>query len=901
MHAFLQFALIGLGSGGIYALSAQGIVLVYRGSGIVNFAHGGFAIVGAFCYYKLLRAHVPSGLAAPGAIGASGLLGLLTHAVLIRNIRQPSPLVRMVATLGLLTALQAGATLVFGSNTTFVASPLPHGSVHVLGTIITTHRLYLVAISGVLSVVLWAVYRFSTFGLVTSAVSENIRSAAALGRQPDAIASINWGLGGALAGAAGILVAPIIGLSVGQLSLLLVPSLAAALVGSFRSFWLTCIGGVAIGIAQSELTYYVSAPGWSTSVPFIVIAAVLVLRGQAIPVRGHVVDRLPLVGRGSISLSKIAIPAAMGVVAIALLSDLWVLALTTSIIAAIICLSIVVVTGYTGQLSLAQYVLAGCGALVAAWTSAKAGLPFLVDAVIGTLAAVPLGLLVGLPSVRTRGVSLGIATLGLGFAFASIVLANPSYNGGDYGIAVHPPSLFGLGIDQVTHVKRYGWFCLGCLLAVTLVVSNLRRSEIGRRLIAVRANERAAASLGLAVVKTKLYAFAVSSALAGLGGVLIAFQSQYVQFGGFDVFASIQVVVITVIGGLGFVAGALLAAVAAPSGLAGYALTRLSASDQWLALATGTILVLSVLQQPNGLVVGLVRAADEVRRRLPRRPRKRRQLIAIPPLVSEAAEDRRSSRVRSVLHVEDVSVEFGGVVALDRVTVRLSPGEILGMIGPNGAGKTTLIDAITGVAPITTGRIALDDRDLAPLSSAARARAGIVRTFQSVELFNDLPVIDNLRVAAETPGLAAYLSELLYPRTKQLSRLVSAAVHELDVEGDLDRSPESLSYGRRRLVAIARALAADPSVLLLDEPSAGLDETERGELGHLLRRLAKEWGIGILLIEHDIDLVMSVCDQLAALDFGKIIASGTPTEVRHDPDVVAAYMGTEASAAHATP
>jgi sulfate-transporting ATPase len=247
----------------------------------------------------------------------------------------------------------------------------------------------------------------------------------------------------------------------------------------------------------------------------------------------------------------------------------------------------------------------------------------------------------------------------------------------------------------------------------------------------------------------------------------------------------------------------------------------------------------------------------------------------------------------ATLEVRNISVRFGGVVAVDDVSFVVRPGEVVGLIGPNGAGKTTIIDAITGFVRPSGGSILLDGAPIESFSPSRRARAGIGRSFQSLELFDDMTVYDNLRTGCEPRDALAYVTDLVHPGKGRLGAAATAAVREFQLVDDLDRFPTELAFGRRRLVAIARAIAAEPSVLLLDEPAAGLDEQETNELGHLIVRLAKEWGLAVLLIEHDVSLVLRVCDRVEALDFGRSIASGTPDEIANDPVVVAAYLGSD--------
>jgi sulfate-transporting ATPase len=254
-----------------------------------------------------------------------------------------------------------------------------------------------------------------------------------------------------------------------------------------------------------------------------------------------------------------------------------------------------------------------------------------------------------------------------------------------------------------------------------------------------------------------------------------------------------------------------------------------------------------------------------------------------------------SEVVPATLEIENLTVRFGAVVAVDGVSFRVSPREVVGLIGPNGAGKTTVVDAITGFTKPSGGRILLNDAPMAGRAwgPARRARAGVRRSFQSLELFEEISVAENLHAGAGARARYAGLRDLIWPARPPLPPTAVSSAREFGLEDDLDRLPAELSYGRRRLVGIARAIASAPSVLLLDEPAAGLDDNETGELGDLVRRFADRSGMAVLLIEHDVELVLRVCDRIVVVDFGRTIAEGTPAEIRNDPAVIAAYLGEE--------
>ena len=904
MAGIITLLLLGIGSGSLVALSALGLVLMYRSSGVVNFSTGAVGMVCSFVMWDLTRnagwSAWPAGFV---SVLLGALLGVISYVLVMVLPRRNSNLTRVIGTLAILIILESAAQLRYGTDAETVNAFLPSSSINFGGGIaIPTSQVILAGIAVLLTVVLAWAYARTTFGLATTAVSERPRRLAALGWRIGAVGSINWAIGGALAGLAGVLLAPIIGVSIANGNVLTVAVLAAALIGGMRSFTLTLVGGVVIGMLQSLFSIHdLGIPGLADAIPFAAIIGVIAVRGRGLPLRSFVGDRLPSVGSGQFRPATILAGMALVVVLIGfVLNANGVAGLTTTMLTAISLLSLTVLLGYAGQMSLAQYTLAGVGGLIAAQLVGNAGFPFLIALPLAVLGTIPVGLIVGLPSARTRGVSLAIATLGLAVAIQALVFTNDSLSGGLNGIALSSSGNFTiLGVDFTSffHPDRFAFLVLGFIFVLCLLVANLRRSASGRRMIAVRGNERAAAGLGVNVVTTKMWAFGLAAAITAVGGVLSTFESPTAVFTGTSILNNVYYVGYSVVGGVGSVLGALFGGTLDPDGIGSGLLNKLfGIGPVTVALLGGALLLFNIIAAPDGLATMTATQLSEIRERIVglvfcRRERTERGHRAY---LEQGAET--TGRVRSsTLKVSSVEVAFGPVTAVDRVELQVQPGEVVGVIGANGAGKTTLIDAITGFVP-SKGTIELGDEDLSSLPAHARARAGIARSWQTLELIEDLSVLDNLRTASDSPHWWSVLLDLFRPKRGRPTAALLGAIQSLGLDEHLGRKPSELPTGQRKLVALARAMASEPSVLLLDEPCSGLDQDEREEVGRVIRMLAQTLGMGVLLVEHDIHLVRRIADRIVALDFGRVIATGAPDEVLTDPLVMSAFLGEVADA-----
>jgi sulfate-transporting ATPase len=736
------------------------------------------------------------------------------------------------------------------------------------------------------------VYRYSRFGIATTAVAENPRAAAALSVSPTVVAATNWAIGSGLGGVAAILLVPITGLGSSNLTWLVIPVLAAAVVGRFKSFPLTLLGGVMIGVAQSLVTRYVETPGAGPAVPFLLATLVLLFRGTNVAGKDVRFGRMPRLGRGRSVAGPLLIGSVVTLVCIWwVVPDSWRPALIAQLILAILLLSVVVVTGFAGQISLAQFAMAGVGAMGASWLLFHHGWPFALATLGGALLTAPIGIVIGLAGVRTRGVDLAILTLGFAISLPAVVFGDVRIMRRIAGRA-DALELFGIDVSARDHPARYATVALVVLVVVAVVVANLRRSRAGRRLIAVRTNERAAAAMGISVVGAKLYAFVLGGVIAGLAGVLFAMRDPIPSYGEFSGLRSIDATQYAVLGGVGSVGGAMVGSLAYPEGVGQRAFVELGVFGQDARAALIVVIIVNVLLlamltvSPDG-VVGMSQRAL----RYMARPRPTPAgAINVRDHIARPAGSVASATQRT-LRVDHLSVWFGGTCALDDFSIVVHPGEVVGVIGPNGAGKSTAIEAITGFVRLRTGSMTVGDIPLDGLSPERRARAGISRSFQSLELFDDLTVLENVQAACDRRDVAAYVTGLCAPGDDPQPDIASAVVREFGFESLLAATVSDLSYARRRLLAVVRAIAGGQSVLLLDEPAAGLDSAETRRLGTAITALARERGLAVLLVEHNVDMVLRTCDRVYALDFGRTIAHGTPDEIVADPAVVAAYLG----------
>jgi ABC-type branched-subunit amino acid transport system ATPase component/branched-subunit amino acid ABC-type transport system permease component len=890
MNTLLPFIVAGVTTGSVYGLAGVGLVLTYKTSGIFNFAHGALATVAAYVFYFLYVQHgVPwpaAGIACLVVLGPGLGAGFEAFARYVAR----APLVwQVVGTLGVLLIVEAVCDILYGPDSRPYPHFLPTSTFRVLGASVTWESLIIVAVSVVLTGGLYAFFRIGRAGKAMRAVVDDPSLLALAGTNPAAVRRFAWMIGTTFAVLSGLLLAPSISLQASTLTLLVVQAFGAAAIGRFTNLPMTWVGGLVIGVGSSIATKYLSANsilgGIPASLPFIVLFGILVLspRGQ--------------IARAETSLPRRAVPwqapgrvqVLGGIVVIVVLACLpelvgfhlvlW----TSGLCSVILFMSLGLLVRLSGQVSLCQAGFAAVGAVAFSRLTVDAHLPWLLALLLAGLIVVPIGVLVAIPAIRLPGIYLALATFGFGLLLEDMFYQTSLMFGSNIaGIEVPMPHLSWLDVDSDT---GFYFVVLAITTVIALALLLLDRSRLGRLLRGMADAPTALMTSGTSVFVTRTLVFCLSAYIAGIAGALSGSVLTFVSGVNYDPITSLTDVVLLMIcvGGVPWYAL-----------LAGFSLTVIpgyissTSTSYYLQIIFGAAAIMAALGLQAGVPEVVRRAVDRIGGR--RTPASARASAGTPN------EERARVSPRG-LELRGVEVAFGGLVAVSDLSLSAPPGQITGLIGPNGAGKTTTFNACCGLNRTSRGEVLLGGSDVSRLGPAARARRGLGRSFQQPALYDSLSVLENVELGKEAGLAGSSLSRHLYGGRGQRAAVSRAAWEAVEMCGLDDLAGDlagALSTGQRRLVELARCLAGDYGMLLLDEPSAGLDRAETRQFGQILRGVVASRGIGILLVEHDMALVMEVCADIFVLDFGTLIFRGTPDEVQQSELVRAAYLGSEA-------
>ncbi|MDO9710410.1 branched-chain amino acid ABC transporter ATP-binding protein/permease [Paracraurococcus lichenis] len=557
-----------------------------------------------------------------------------------------------------------------------------------------------------------------------------------------------------------------------------------------------------------------------------------------------------------------------------------------------------ILVGFAGLVSLGQAALMGLGAHAAALLALRADWPFAACMTAAVAVPAMMGAVLAFPTVRVRALYLTVITIAFGFVFVNVLREWVSFTGGASGLASIPrPTLFGERL-MATRATGFNYYYLiaACLMLALWVQWALARSRYGRAMRATAESENAARALGINVTATRTLAFAVSAALAGLGGGLFANLALFVNYETFTFSASIELLLMTILGGSGTLAGPVVG-----TGVLFAASQMLQGFREWQTFAYGALLALVLFAMPEGIVGGLKR----LRARLARRGAEKRRTGAWPHFVPgfDALAQEKDEPGQATLVTRDLTLRFGGLTAVNLVDMEVRSGTVHALIGPNGAGKSSLLNLVSGFYRASAGTVTLFGQAVKDQPPHALARLGVARSFQNTELFGRMTVLENVLVGCHIRYRAMLAETLLrLPRflREERERLAEARLL-LEVVGLSDFAEEqarNLPFGHQRRLEIARALALRPKLLLLDEPAAGLTHGEIEDLIALIRGLAAR-GMTVILVEHHVEMIMAVSDRVTVLDHGEVIADGPPEQVQDDRAVIEAYFGHGAPAAQA--
>ena len=894
--------LLGAASGLQAALLATGLVLIFRANRFINFAQGQMgSVASALLAVLVFRLDAPYWVALPVALAAGAGTGAAVERLLMWRLFDRSRLVLLVASIGvaqlILLLVLAGPLKADPARLATDGYPQPFDLRWKLGTaVLTSSQVLTIVVAPAIAVGLSLFLTRTRTGRAIRGAASNPDAARLSGISVRRVSLIVWVIAGFISSVAAILYAPAqpaLGFSDSGPGLLL-RGLAAALLAGMADFRVAIVAGIFLGILEQASVFYTDVAGLTDLVLALALAAGLLLRRRVLAEAsrrddGLVVERsvpsLPDRVRDMVAvqhLGRLGWFALVGLVALAptlpgLGSQERAVFLIFMVSFAIAGMALSLLTGWAGQVSLGQFAFLGVGAYAATLVDGL-GIPAMLF--VAGIAAAVASVAVGSFAIRFRGLFMGVVTLAFAFAARSWLFRQGIFTDDASAIVgVGDPHLFGMEIESVRGLYPVA---VVVMALTALSLRSVRASSVGRAIVASRDNPDLASSYGLPPVAARLSALAISGFATGMAGALWAMAAGSFSFTAFEPSMSFVLLSVAIVGGLGTLHGPILGTIAV------FAWPFLVPDANTLAirsLTSGGLLLVTLLFLPGGLASLL----EKLR-------------LRIVALVAERAPEPFARREEAdPLVAEGITVRFGGITALDGVDLVVRPGEIVGLIGANGAGKTTLLNVLSGHLASDAGSVVVGGEDVTGLGPEYRPYLGMSRTFQDARLFPGLTVHEVVMAAADRNLRGGAVSAMVgspWLRMSERDKRARAAelLEEFGLADRADTLVGELSTGMRRVCDLAAIVASEPKLVLLDEPTAGLAQREVERFAPLLRRVHERYGASMLVVEHDMPLMMSLCDRIYCLESGRVIAEGTPAEVRHDPRVVASYLGADEAA-----